>query len=630
MKRLKPFILLSFVVFNSFCFAQNDISKLKLDYKSAKTKYEISESLIKIITYYNQRNKKTDSTIFYNKKLELLALSENDESLLGESYRQFAHIYYFKSDYDKVFDYSKKSITLLKKFDENKKIGDLELLLGNTNQILFKNTEAILNFKEAEQLIEEKRKVNLYIGYANTYSQMNAIDRALLYYNKAYNFCLEHNISDYQYDIFNGMAVTYNKNGDVEKCIESLEKALAIANRTKYKLGKVIALHNIAYQNKTDKKYKEAKKNFESAITIFDSIDNDFIKASSYLNYAEVILFLGNDYSRVENNLYKAETIYDKINSTSRIPYILNVRAKLYDKKGDKINAIKTYEKAIALSSENEISGIIQKNYFNLFELYETNKNFEKALDSYKNFNRIKDSIASRKKIKEIETLKINFEVAQIENDLLINKKEVALLNAEKNASNYKIVLLCLFILSLLIFVFRQRKLNKTKRLRLKAENELIKLQQEKLNSTVSYKNKEITEYAVYINERNRILEYFSSEIRDIRSQEKDQNLKSQLNNLQFFIEDNLNINKEKIELNSNIKNTEESFIFRLKEKHPNLTSKELKVATYLLLDLPSKTISKQMNITIQSVNNYRFSIRKKIGLDKKINISEYLKSLSS
>ena len=71
------------------------------------------------------------------------------------------------------------------------------------------------------------------------------------------------------------------------------------------------------------------------------------------------------------------------------------------------------------------------------------------------------------------------------------------------------------------------------------------------------------------------------------------------------------------------------SCVSKLKEKYPNLTPKEIKVATYALLKMSSKTISNQMGISIQSVNNYRFTIRKKLNIPKNKSIDEYLRDLN-
>ena len=183
-------------------------------------------------------------------------------------------------------------------------------------------------------------------------------------------------------------------------------------------------------------------------------------------------------------------------------------------------------------------------------------------------------------------------------------------------------------ILQRFLFLLRQRNLNKTKRLKLKAENELITLKQDQLNKAVNHKNTEITEFAIHINDRNRMLQHFSDEIKALKFVTKEKETRDKLMNLQFYIEENLHVNQEKVALNKTTKNTEESFILKIKEQYPVLTSKEIKVATYLLLDLPSKTIANQMGISIQSINNYRFNLRKKMNIDKSITISDFLKKI--
>jgi len=51
-------------------------------------------------------------------------------------------------------------------------------------------------------------------------------------------------------------------------------------------------------------------------------------------------------------------------------------------------------------------------------------------------------------------------------------------------------------------------------------------------------------------------------------------------------------------------------------------------VASFLVLELPSKSIANQMGINQQSVNNYRFSIRKKLEVSKNDDLVAFLKTI--
>ncbi|MBB3698500.1 hypothetical protein KMW28_15940 [Flammeovirga yaeyamensis] len=68
-------------------------------------------------------------------------------------------------------------------------------------------------------------------------------------------------------------------------------------------------------------------------------------------------------------------------------------------------------------------------------------------------------------------------------------------------------------------------------------------------------------------------------------------------------------------------------FFDNLKSKHPNLTKEDLKLCTYLKINLSSKELSRLFNITPQSVDLKRYRLRKKMQLDRSVNLTEYISS---
>ena len=70
------------------------------------------------------------------------------------------------------------------------------------------------------------------------------------------------------------------------------------------------------------------------------------------------------------------------------------------------------------------------------------------------------------------------------------------------------------------------------------------------------------------------------------------------------------------------------NFVTRLKEKHPDLTLSEIKIAAYVRMNLSTKEISEFMHKTGRAVENDRYRLRKKIGLDSNDSLQHYLINL--
>ena len=71
-------------------------------------------------------------------------------------------------------------------------------------------------------------------------------------------------------------------------------------------------------------------------------------------------------------------------------------------------------------------------------------------------------------------------------------------------------------------------------------------------------------------------------------------------------------------------------FMVVLKEKHNNITPNELKLCTYLRMNLSTKEIAQLMNISVRGIEISRYRLRKKLGIATEISLFDYLINLSN
>jgi len=71
-----------------------------------------------------------------------------------------------------------------------------------------------------------------------------------------------------------------------------------------------------------------------------------------------------------------------------------------------------------------------------------------------------------------------------------------------------------------------------------------------------------------------------------------------------------------------------DDFFKKLQIKHPSLTPGDLKLAAYLRLNLSTKEIAPLLNLSVRSVENKRYRLRKKMGLGEEDNLTEYVLSV--
>ena len=182
-------------------------------------------------------------------------------------------------------------------------------------------------------------------------------------------------------------------------------------------------------------------------------------------------------------------------------------------------------------------------------------------------------------------------------------------------------------IIGLLFYVryyYRKRLKNQARRLKIEKERELIRLKNEVLEAEVMHKSKELANTTLSIIKKNELL----LEIRKMLMQHKRQSITGQppkLNGLVNLLDRNISNEADWQVFESNFEQAHEEFLKRIREKIPDLTPSDLKLCAYLRMNLSSKKIALLLGITIRGVENHRYRLRKKIGLEHDSNLIEYL-----
>jgi DNA-binding CsgD family transcriptional regulator len=168
-------------------------------------------------------------------------------------------------------------------------------------------------------------------------------------------------------------------------------------------------------------------------------------------------------------------------------------------------------------------------------------------------------------------------------------------------------------------------KENKIKLEQIELEKEIEKLKNENLKIKLLSKDKELVNNSYQVVKQNKVLNGILLKLKDINTNQTNEATKAQINRLNKSIIKEVNSDKSQKDLEKHIKNVHFDFLKRLKEKCPDITSRELDLATYLLLNMSSKEIADVINISPAGVELARYRLRKKLGLVGKENLVGYL-----
>ena len=162
----------------------------------------------------------------------------------------------------------------------------------------------------------------------------------------------------------------------------------------------------------------------------------------------------------------------------------------------------------------------------------------------------------------------------------------------------------------------------------LKAELDKKSLKEEILKREVEVKNASLSTYSLHISQKNKIL----SDLAHTLTKCLDRNnidLKRKLAALIQEINTNLSQDQEWEEFVTLFQEIHPQYIERInKVANNNLSSSELRLSMLLRLNLNSKEIASILRLTTDSVRVSRYRLRKKLPIDAKEELSQYLRSI--
>ena len=317
------------------------------------------------------------------------------------------------------------------------------------------------------------------------------------------------------------MASAYKHLGEYPKAIDYFMQCLSYSEKTNDKIQEANAYQNIATLYLLQKEYKKSAENLDRAANLYRELGDDDGVLTTLFNFANILKEEGKfdqarthyktilDYREREGN--KAVIAYVNINLSqmlveeercgeavvalkktlallkelkfhSDIAIVLNDLGLCEAKLGHKKEAINYFKEALAIGDEQSLSVYKSDIYKNLAQLYQEEKNFEKALEFYQKGVATVADQKTLDKEKYVAKIQEGYETQLKEARILLLEKEqklseVELQKVELTVKRQRIVrnaFIAGFILVLIILMIL--RLSYVKRLRIQKE---LNLQQE-------------------------------------------------------------------------------------------------------------------------------------------------------
>ena len=596
-------------------------SLLNLSGQNAKNLLNGTKDGQRILEYSNKAlslsQNKDSSFIQYFSKALFIADSLNNDLYRSIIFLHLGQAHRNNNDYDKAAEFFEKSLKLSERIPNNEVQAEGYIGLAGISSILLNYDSAYTLLQKSLEFAENHQLPYIYNKMGDNLNNIGKNPQALEMYIKAVNHYIESGDSSNLATVYNNIGIIFLHSEQEENAVDYFEKSL---NHTKSNdFEQLLATYGnlgIAYKNLDS--FDLSVEFYNKCLDISRRTKNEFQLARNYYNLG--VLNANEKKYSTAAAYYDSTEYYCRKNNLDYGLMILEIsRSSLFRRMGEAERAIQlgnsAMRKLLNYNMPYETS--------ELFEvLYKANKdlgNSKEALFYHEKFVSLKDSLSnleSLKILKRYEDLYEKEKSAQEISDLEIKFLEE---QSQKQSTIYILIGVVLILMILGILFYSTKKNAKIYAL---LEREKFDHLKEKMMD----KGREATSKALLIAHLNENLDSIGLKIREV--------LPTTNNTLNKSLKDVLTmINRSKSnnawdEFEENLRQVNEELYRKLLSLAPSLTPTELKICGMITQNLSTKDIALLTNRSNQTIDNIRYTLRKKLNLEQEVNLTAFIISL--
>ncbi len=510
-------------------------------------------------------------------------------------------------------------------------------LFLNFSQIYAQKIDSLLNI--ADKFVDEnefdsafhyidiaKKTYNSEIDYAKIMKEEGTIYLALSDYANAIKLFMEairiaeaNNDKRFVADIENELSVLYYETNEIEKAKKYITDAYRVMQEENYYDVYIALNYGVIMFFRTD---------FNKALAFFldqrKNLSETDYRALSYWNN-----FIGHTYK--ENGDYEKALIFfkkalnysQKRNDTIAMSLNYTTIAYCFLKMNMIDSAFFNIQKAVFFSEKINNAFAKKDAYEILSNIYYKKNDIKKYKETIEKLDKAK---------KELYGTEIKIAIAKTEykNKIILLEKENQIKSSKIKTQFFIFTAIFIILLLILFVVIKRHKYKRIineQKIKILQEKEInAKILNEKLQDELKMRSKELISKTMTVASYNELLEEIIKELQDVKIEEE-----SEKEKIRKII--------NKIKLSSKdfwddffmfFNDIHKDFLSMLEKNYPDLTPTEKKIITLIKLNLSTKDISRLTYCSQRTVEKHRQNIRKKLSIDKKINLSDYISKMKT
>mgnify|MGYP002344556793 FL=1 len=379
-------------------------------------------------------------------------------------------------------------------------------------------------------------------------------------------------------DIYVNLGVCYLESDSLHKASEYYHKAIQLARGFNMEFQVARAMMNLANLERRFQNYGDAKAYLDTSLTLCRKYNIDIGIVFNKINLGDLYLETG-IYDKALNELEEAERLAAGFTIPDQLAELYRLKSQVFEKLNKETDALKYYKKYFSIKDSLAMA--------------------ERSLHA----SEMESRLEAENSLREFSRLKEDMRKSKTRTTLLI----IGLL-----------LILTAFIAMTVVFNLRR----KTALLKSKLAEE----EKETLKLKVELRDKELTTKAIYLSKMNEVSINLGERMKELLpglTKTKSTHLQEIIHDIEKDIPQNL-----WKEFETRFGQVHAGFYKNLQNACPALTPTEVRICSFLRLNLSTKEIAALTNRSAGTIDNARSSIRKKLNLVNDSNLTSFLLKL--
>ncbi|PWG06362.1 tetratricopeptide repeat protein [Polaribacter aquimarinus] len=572
-------------------------------------------------------NSNTPKSLEYANKLVELGKTTNNEYILADGYMKKGTSYGYMSKLNEATKFSKKALFYFKKQKNNSKMGTayLNIAVDKTDLSEYKKAKkyldsALVNYTKAK---DSSGLTKVYSNKFRLWFMQGYYKLARKNLMKSIEIAEDINDEFYINKGFGSLAQCYSLMKDTINAEKIYKKVIKKSKEKGFKRSQYQEMVLLAsmYENNVYN-FNKSQLLLNEAIPELEKLKDQYMLMIAYKTKG-LVNYHKKQYKVAIKNLNKSLEISRLFNNPKSIAENLIRIGDSYIELNNPKEALK-HAKEFTSKYNNTQGSVMQLISYNLYaNIYKKLGNLREELKYQKLITETSRKIDFNSRSREIEELQIIYETSKKENEIALKEEEIKTLNAQ--AKNDKLtktlfgigMFSFLAISGLIYFGFKQRiKKNKIEQ----EKQEAI------LKQKLEFKKKELTSQTLHLVQKNTFIQELKENLERIKK--SPELFKVEFRRLVLLLKKESAEDKDWEVFKSYFSEVHNNFDEKIKSLAKNITEKEIRLASFLRMNLSTKEIASMFNVLPESVLKSKYRLKKKLGLHKEQDLNSYLNTL--